>query len=69
MKKTYIILPIGQHPFNGEYIQQRASEIFEYEVGKKKVEELSKAYPNVKFILFTSVIEMTYIPQVVDFGH
>lgn len=68
MKKTYTVLPIGQHPFSKEKIADWAGLELTYEKGKELIESLSKSYPMIRFIMFGSVLEMTYKPEIVDFG-
>jgi len=60
MDKVWIVLPIGNHPFNKEYISQCAANLMTYEIAKNQLERTSKAYPDVSFVLFQSFVQITY---------
>ena len=64
MDKFWIVLPIGNHPFNKEYISQCASERMNYETAKKRLESASKSYPDTTFVLFQSFMQMTYKAEI-----
>lgn len=64
MEKIWIVLPIGNHGFNNDYICQCARERMDYETAKKKMEAVAKYNPETTFVLFQSFIQITYKPEI-----
>lgn len=67
MNKIYFVLPLGQHPFNKDYIYTRSSESFDT---LKQAEDLAlslaKNYQGIEFIVVQSIKQIKTIYQILE---